>query len=175
MTNPGAILMGLLAASSSTKSGSSLPFLLVLVVIGLIGYFVLLRPQQQRARKQRSAISEIGVGDEILTIGGIIGTVVDIDAERVTIVTGLDPGRSDAGTDLGGAHQSPTRMVLVRNAIARKFEPTESPERGVPGAELEDDESDADAAGSGHVEPGSAEGGGEDGHKDGPRGKGENR
>jgi preprotein translocase subunit YajC len=113
-------------ATSSTKSTSSggVEFIIFLVAIGLVGYFLLLRPQQQRARRQREAQSEIGVGDEVLTVGGIIGTVIEIDSERVTIVTGVD-------TDGPG---TPTRMVLVRNAIARKMEaPTEPVESGGSG------------------------------------------
>lgn len=115
--------LGLLAASSSTSaakksSGSSYTFIIFLLVIGVAGYFFLLRPQQQKARKQKEAQSDIGVGDEVLTVGGIVGTVLDINSERVTIVTGAE------GADLDGEHAVPTRMVLVRQAIARKIEPT---------------------------------------------------
>ena len=108
----------LLVAASSSKSsssGSSVTFVIFLVIIGVVGYFFLLRPQQQKARRQRATQSEIGVGDEILTVGGIVGTVLDIDSERVTIITGL----GEEGTD-----GQPTRLVLVRNAVARKIEPT---------------------------------------------------
>lgn len=113
----------LLAASSkSSGSSSSLTFVIFLVVIGLAGYFLLLRPQQQKARRQRATQSEIGVGDEILTVGGIVGTVLDIDSERVTIITGVDP----AGP--AGSGGQPTRVVLVRNAIARKIEPVVAPD-----------------------------------------------
>ncbi|MGH9090989.1 MAG: preprotein translocase subunit YajC [Acidimicrobiales bacterium] len=103
------------SSKSTSSSGSSVGFILILVVIGVVGYFFLLRPQQQKARRQRETQSQIGVGDEILTVGGIVGTVLDIDSERVTIITGLDQ-------DGNGAH--PTRLVLVRNAVARKIEPT---------------------------------------------------
>ena len=113
----------LFAASSSsskkaTSSSSSITFILFLLVIGVAGYFLLLRPQQQKARKQKELQSDIGVGDEVLTVGGIVGTVLDINSERVTIITGED------STGMDGDHAVPTRMVLVRNAIARKIEPT---------------------------------------------------
>jgi preprotein translocase YajC subunit len=102
----------LVAATSKSSSGSSVTFVIFLVVIGVVGYFFLLRPQQQKARRQREAQSEISVGDEVVTVGGIVGTVIEIDSERATIITGADadgPGQ-------------PTRVVLVRNAIARKIE-----------------------------------------------------
>lgn len=108
-----------LAASSTsakkTSSSSSYTFILFLVVIGVAGYFLLLRPQQQKARRAKEAQTDIGVGDEVLTVGGIVGTVLDINSERVTIITGAD--------DPENTDHTPHRMVLVRNAIARKIEP----------------------------------------------------
>jgi preprotein translocase subunit YajC len=120
---PSTLQAVLLAATSSKSSSSSVTFIIFLVVIGLVGYFLLLRPQQQKARRQRATQSEIDVGDEILTVGGIVGTVLDIDTERVTIVTGVDPEEPP-----GSAGQA-TRMVLVRNAIARKIEPVVAPDQ----------------------------------------------
>lgn len=108
----------LLAASKKTTSSSgSATFLIVILIIGLGAYFFFLRPQQQRARRQRQQHSEIGVGDEILTVGGIVGRVVDINSDHVTIVSGAEvQGPGALGSE-------PTRLVLVRNAIARKIEP----------------------------------------------------
>ena len=107
----------LLTASSTKSSGSSYTFIIFIVVIGAAGYFLLLRPQQQKAKRQRAAQSEISVGDEVVTIGGIVGTVLDIDNERATIITGVEDG------DEGGAPGQPTRIVLLRQAISRKVEP----------------------------------------------------
>jgi preprotein translocase subunit YajC len=111
-----------LAATSSKKttSGGSATFLIVLVLLGLAGYFLFLRPQQQKARKQKELQSDIVVGDEVLTVGGIVGTVLSIDSERVTILSGMDADGTAGG-------DPPTRMVLVRNAIARKIEPVATP------------------------------------------------
>ncbi len=124
----------LLVASSgkSTGSDSSVTFIIFLVVIGLVGYFLLLRPQQQRARRQRQQQSDISVGDEILTVGGIVGTVLEIDDERVTIITGLDQSGA-RGVDGTGPGVQPTQLVLVRNAIARKIEPTVPSQPDEPG------------------------------------------
>ncbi len=122
-----ALVAAQLAASSSKSSGSSsVTFVIFLVVIGVVGYFFLLRPQQQKARRQREAQSAIEVGDEVVTVGGIVGTVTEIDGERATIVSGAD----------GGGPGQPTRLVLVRNAIARKVDVTAAPEGtgGPPGS-----------------------------------------
>ncbi|HEX3946254.1 MAG TPA: preprotein translocase subunit YajC, partial [Acidimicrobiales bacterium] len=102
---------------TTKSSGGSFTFIIFLVVIGAAGYFLLLRPQQQKARKQKALQSDVGVGDEVLTIGGIVGTVLDIDSDRVTIITAVE----DDGP--GGGPGQPTRLVLVRSAVARKIEP----------------------------------------------------
>jgi preprotein translocase subunit YajC len=127
-----ASLAVVLVATTNKNSGGSATFLIILVLLGLGGYFVFLRPQQQKRKRQMAMQSEIGVGDEVLTVGGIVGTVLSIDSQRVTILTGVDP----AGGNGGGP---PTRVVLVRNAIARKIEPVvaadedEGAEGGHPG------------------------------------------
>lgn len=161
-------VVGVLLASSSkstTTSGGSATFLIVLVLLGLAGYFLFLRPQQQKARKQRAMQSDIGVGDEILTVGGIVGTVLAIDSERVTIVTGIDHNGS------ASADQQPARMVLVRNAIARKLEPAvPTPEEttrakgehpGYGGVPEEDGHAEAEMDGT--REPGGSNGAPEEG------------
>lgn len=112
----------LLAASSKkTTSSSSASFLIVILVIGVAAYFFFLRPQQQKARRQRQQSQTYAVGDEVLTVGGIVGRVVALDDERVTILSGV--GDALDVVDGGVAAAEPTRLVLVRNAIARKVEP----------------------------------------------------
>ena len=107
----------LLAATSTKSSGSSATFVIFLVLIALVGYFLLIRPQKQRQRKQREQQSAVALGDEILTVGGVVGRVIAVDADRVTILSGGDTvGFPAAGSE-------PSRLVLVRNAVARKIEP----------------------------------------------------
>ncbi len=48
-------------------------------------YFLLLRPQQQRVRRQRELITAIGVGDRVVTAGGLIGRVVDLTDDRMQL------------------------------------------------------------------------------------------
>jgi preprotein translocase subunit YajC len=105
-----------LAAATKSKSTSPLPILIILVV-AVGGYMFFLRPQQQKAKAARAQGSAVQVGDEVQTIGGIIGTVVSMDNDRVTIVSGgATPGASS------------TELVLVRAAIARKVPPPVQPD-----------------------------------------------
>ena len=109
----------LLAASSgkTTSSSGGTTFIIFLVLIALVGYFLLIRPQKQKQRRQREQQQAIGVGDDVVTVGGIVGKVTALDADRVTIVSGGDTvGFPAVGTE-------PTRLVLVRNAISRRVEP----------------------------------------------------
>jgi preprotein translocase subunit YajC len=61
--------------------------LLPLVILLGIMYFLLIRPQQQRVKAQRALVASVGVGDEVATIGGILGRVLTLDDETATIET----------------------------------------------------------------------------------------
>ncbi len=117
MTPTPALLHFVVASSSKSSSSSSLLTLLPLLAIGLLGYFFFIRPQQQKARNARQAQgSGIEVGDEVQTVGGVVGTVLEIHGDRYTLLTGAlgDDGNLDG--------PQPTRIVFVRQAIARKIE-----------------------------------------------------
>ncbi len=108
--------------ATSSKSSSSSPFLtlLPLLAIGVLGYFFFIRPQQRKSQAARAAQSSgIDVGDEVQTVGGVIGTVLEIHGDRYTLLTGA------LGEDGNLDGPQPTRIVFVRQAIARKIEPIE--------------------------------------------------
>jgi preprotein translocase subunit YajC len=119
MTSTPAVAHLVLAAASKSSS-SSLLTLLPLVAIGLLGYFFFIRPQQRKAQAARqSQGSGYEVGDEVQTVGGVIGTVLEVHGDRYTLLTGAlgDDGNLDG--------PQPTRIVFVRQAIAKKIEPIE--------------------------------------------------
>jgi preprotein translocase subunit YajC len=108
----------LVAATKSSSSG--LITLLPLVAIGLLGYFFFIRPQQRKAQAARATQgSGYDVGDEVQTVGGVIGTVLEVHGDRYTLLTGAlgDDGNLDG--------PQPTRIVFVRQAIAKKIDPIE--------------------------------------------------
>jgi preprotein translocase subunit YajC len=73
----------LLAAQSSGSSSFSLLLMMVLIFGAM--YFLMIRPQQRRRREVESMQASIGIGDEVVTVGGLYGTVADIDDETVTL------------------------------------------------------------------------------------------
>jgi preprotein translocase subunit YajC len=59
--------------------------LLLIPLILVVMYLLLLRPQQQRVRRQRELVMSIDVGDEVVTAGGMIGRVIELSDDRAWI------------------------------------------------------------------------------------------
>ncbi len=78
------------AASSGKGSQSSLSMILMIVAMFAIMYFLMIRPQKKREQQERDMRNSIEIGDEIITIGGIVGRVVTIREEDLVIETGAD-------------------------------------------------------------------------------------
>ena len=64
--------------------------ILMLLVMVAIFYFLLIRPESKRKKAMAKMRSELAVGDEITTIGGIIGTICAVKDETIVIETGAD-------------------------------------------------------------------------------------
>jgi preprotein translocase subunit YajC len=67
------------------SGGGGLLGLLPLLIIGVLFYFMLIRPQQKRARDQRQLVDSLSVGDKVITIGGFHGTVRSVDESTVSL------------------------------------------------------------------------------------------
>lgn len=74
-------------AAASAQQGSILPLIIMIVAMVAVFYFLLYRPQKKQEKAARELRNNLAVGDEITTIGGIIGEVVSIKEETVTIET----------------------------------------------------------------------------------------
>ena len=72
---------------SSSGIGQFIPLILIFVIF----YFFLIRPQQKKAKDHKQMIENLKRGDQIVTSGGIIGTVERVmDNDRAEIVVGED-------------------------------------------------------------------------------------
>jgi len=98
----------MIVAQEASDGGSAIAFLFPLLILGGLFYVLLILPQRRRAKKMDQLRSEIGIGDDVRTIGGILGTVVDEDDETFTV-------------DIGGQ-----RMRVVKRAIAERIDSDES-------------------------------------------------
>lgn len=76
--------------TANAEGGSLLSMLPMLLVMIALFYFLLIRPENKRKKEAEQMRSAVKKGDSITTIGGIVGTVVDVTEERVVIETGAD-------------------------------------------------------------------------------------
>lgn len=76
-------------APSGQQSGSALfIFLIQIAAFIAIFYFILIRPQRQQAKKHEALLKAIQRGDEVVTSGGIVGEVVHVKENLLTIRSG---------------------------------------------------------------------------------------
>ena len=66
--------------------------LMLLLMFGLM-YFMLIRPENKRKKKDEEMRASVRNGDQIITIGGICGTVVDVKEDKIVIETSKDQVR----------------------------------------------------------------------------------
>jgi preprotein translocase subunit YajC len=82
-------LLFLLFAPSGTPPGRGLGiFLFQMAAFIAIIYFLMIRPKVQQEKRHRERLSQIKKGDEVVTAGGIVGEVVHLKDDRLTIRTG---------------------------------------------------------------------------------------
>jgi preprotein translocase subunit YajC len=67
----------------AASSGSS--FFLIIIVAFAVLWLVVVRPQKRRQSQQQQMVSELRVGDEVLTAGGIYGTISRVDDDQITV------------------------------------------------------------------------------------------
>lgn len=69
------------------------PWIVILIYVaffGVIGYFLIFRPNKKRKKQEEELRSSIILGDEVTTIGGIVGRVVNIKDDNITIESSID-------------------------------------------------------------------------------------
>lgn len=65
--------------------GGILPMVLIFVVM----YMILIMPQRKKEKKLRNMISALKVGDEVVSIGGVVGKVINLKDDEVTVETSV--------------------------------------------------------------------------------------
>jgi preprotein translocase subunit YajC len=71
-------------APAGAPGGGFMSFL-PLIIIFVIFYFLLIRPQSKRAKEHRAMIAALAKGDEVVTGGGLLGRVTDLDENILTL------------------------------------------------------------------------------------------
>ncbi|MFC4999732.1 preprotein translocase subunit YajC [Dactylosporangium cerinum] len=75
----------MLFAEAQGSGGGGYTSLLFIVGIFALIYFMMIRPQQRRRREVQNMQSAMGIGDEIITVGGLYGTIRSIDEDSVLL------------------------------------------------------------------------------------------
>ena len=73
-----------------TTQTSMLPTIIMLVLVGVFFYFFMIRPQKKKEKAEAQMRDNLEIGDEITTIGGIIGKIVSIKDETFVLETTKD-------------------------------------------------------------------------------------
>ena len=74
----------------ASSGNGSMATIIMFVVLIVVFYFFLIRPENKKKKKLQEMRSNLGPGDTITTIGGIVGKIVSINGELITFETGED-------------------------------------------------------------------------------------
>ena len=83
--------MDILLAQNSGQSGSGILGFLPIVLIGLVFYIFILRPQTKQRKERENTLSNLKKGDKIITRGGLYGKIVNFQGKNDSNVT-IDAG-----------------------------------------------------------------------------------
>ena len=85
----------LLTNSGTNGSASLLSMLLPFVILIAVFYFLIIRPENKKKKAAAKMRSELAVGDEITTIGGVVGTICQVKEDTIIIETSADRVRME--------------------------------------------------------------------------------
>ena len=74
-----------MASNPNAQQGNPYSGIIMLVIMFAIFYFLLIRPQQKRAKETRAMLQALQKGDEVVTIGGILGKVTKVGDDNVAV------------------------------------------------------------------------------------------
>ena len=117
------MFLNVLSSAGGAASGfSSIFFLIILFVVF---YFFMIRPAPQRTQQLNAMRDHTTVGDEIVTIGGIMGKVVQVTGDTITFETGEDRVRMQVtkwaiSTNVREEKQRAAAQAAARNARVNK-------------------------------------------------------
>ena len=82
-------LLVVFAAAQGQGGGNLLVSMLPMVAIFGLMYLLMIRPQKKEEKKMREQINAMRIGDSVVTIGGVVGKVMNISDDEITIATSV--------------------------------------------------------------------------------------
>jgi len=101
----------LMAGSGVETQPNTFGFFLPIILIFVIMYFLIFRPQMKKQKQQKQMIDSLKKGDKIITVGGIVGSIVGVKEKEGTLIVKISDN---------------TKIELVRTSIARVMGTEES-------------------------------------------------
>ena len=126
----------LMEASTSAGAYGWTSIILPLILLGAF-YFILIRPQRKKEKKDAEMRKNVQVGDEIVTAGGIVGIVCKLEEETLVIETGGDRSklrikRWAVSQNIDAEKESAAAAAAAKSATAEKAsKPKKSDEKAV--------------------------------------------
>ncbi|MEG2051120.1 MAG: preprotein translocase subunit YajC [Oscillospiraceae bacterium] len=86
------LLMPSTGGAEGSAAGGSSSWLSILMLVAMFGilYFLMIRPQKKQEKADAAMRESIQIGDEVITVGGIMGRVVTLKEDSIVIETGAD-------------------------------------------------------------------------------------
>jgi len=94
----------LMTAQAGADGASSLMGMLPIILMFVVLYFLMIRPQMKRQKEHRNLVAGLAKGDEIITSGGILGKVTKVDDNYITL-------------EISMAGDKPIETLLQRNSV----------------------------------------------------------
>lgn len=76
--------------TAEAGTGQSIQMVLSIVILFAVFYFFMIRPEKKRKKQAEEMRSSLSTGEKIVTIGGMMGTIVGVSDETITFETGED-------------------------------------------------------------------------------------
>ena len=103
-------------------AGGGMSMILMVVVMIAIFYFLLIRPENKKKKAAAQMRSELAVGDQITTIGGIVGTICAVKEDTIVIETSADRVRIEfTKWAVSTRGTRPRRMAWARRRATRRI------------------------------------------------------
>ena len=106
-------------AAPSSSGGGGLTIWIMMGMLFLVMYFLMIRPQQRRRREAEAMQSRMGPGDEVVTVGGLYGTIQSLDDETVLL---------EIAPDVVARYARPAISKVVASADQQEDEDEEATE-----------------------------------------------
>ena len=108
---------------TETSNDMTVTIIMMVVMVAMF-YFMLIRPENKRKKEAEDMRASLKIGDEITTIGGIVGKIVDIKGDNIVIETGADRVRIEfvkwaVGTNESAAARAAEEAKKAEEAKAK--------------------------------------------------------